>query len=137
MRESRHSPRRWRCERGATGIDGDDFYSAHLPGLDQPAREAMSDAEAAASIIDWRRLRAEALAPLSERRAACYAPFDWEAYDGSLGAPKTVGTADVVIVEGVYSARPELPTGWTSGSCSGCRPTFGHGGLRTDLTRGI
>ncbi len=96
---------------GATVIDGDDFYSAHLPGLDQPAREAMSDAEAAASIIDWRRLRAEALAPLSQRRAACYAPFDWEAYDGSLGAPKTVGTADVVIVEGVYSARPELADG--------------------------
>jgi uridine kinase len=92
----------------ATVIDGDDFYSAHLPGLDQPAREAMSDAEAAASIIDWRRLRAEALLPLSERRAACYAPFDWEAHDGSLGPPKTVRAADLVIVEGVYSARPEL-----------------------------
>jgi molybdopterin-guanine dinucleotide biosynthesis protein A/uridine kinase len=93
---------------GATVIDSDDFYSAHLPGLDQAAREAMSDAEAAASIIDWRRLRAEALVPLSHRRAARYAPLDWEAYDGSLGAPKTVGAADVVIVEGVYSARPEL-----------------------------
>ena len=92
----------------ATVIDSDDFYSAHLPGLDQPAREAMSNAEAAASIIDWRRLRAEALLPLSQRRAACYAPFDWEAYDGSLGPPKMVGAADVVIVDGVYSARPEL-----------------------------
>ena len=92
----------------ATVIDGDDFYSTHLPGVDQPARQAMSDAEAAASIIDWRRLRAEALLPLSQRRAACYAPFDWEAYDGSLGPPKKVGPADVVIVEGVYSARPEL-----------------------------
>ena len=92
----------------ATVIESDDFYSARLPDLDRPAREAMSDAEAAASIIDWRRLRAEALVPLSRRRTARYAPFDWEAYDGSLGSPKTVGAADVVIVDGVYSARPEL-----------------------------
>jgi molybdopterin-guanine dinucleotide biosynthesis protein A/uridine kinase len=93
---------------GATVIEGDDFYSAHLPDLDRPAREAMSDAEAAASIIDWRRLRDEALVPLSRRRTARYAPFDWEAYDGSLGPLKTRGAADVVIVDGVYSARPEL-----------------------------
>ena len=92
----------------ATVIESDDFYSSHLPGLDQRARERMSDAEAAACIIDWRRLRDEALLPLSQRRAARYSPFDWDVYDGSHGPPKTVGAADVVIVEGVFSARPEL-----------------------------
>jgi molybdenum cofactor guanylyltransferase len=92
----------------ATVIESDDFYSPHLPGLDQPTREEMSDADAAACIIDWRRLRDEALLPLSQRRAARYTPFDWDAYDGSHRPPKTVGAADVVIVDGVYSARPEL-----------------------------
>ena len=89
-------------------IESDDFYSTHLPGLDQPTREEMSDADAAACIIDWRRLRDEALLPLSQRRAARYTPFDWDTYDGSHPPPKTVGAADVVIVDGVYSASPEL-----------------------------
>ena len=92
----------------ATVIESDDFYSPHLAGLDERAREEMSDADAAACIIDWRRLRDEVLLPLSQRRAARYAPFDWDVYDGSSGPPKTVGVADVVIVDGVYSARPEL-----------------------------
>ena len=92
----------------ATVVESDDFYSPSLPALDQAARERMSDADAAARIIDWRRLRDEALLPLSRRRAARYAPFDWDAYDGSHRPPKTVGPADVVIVDGVYSARPEL-----------------------------
>jgi len=92
----------------ATVIESDDFYSAHLPGLDELALEEMSDADAAACIIDWRRLREEVLLPLSQRRAARYAPFDWDVYDGSSGPPKTVAVADVVIVDGVYSARPEL-----------------------------
>ena len=52
--------------------------------------------------------RDEALLPLSQRRTARYAPFDWDVYDGSHGPPKTVGASDVVIVDGVYSARPEL-----------------------------
>jgi molybdopterin-guanine dinucleotide biosynthesis protein A len=92
----------------ATVIESDDFYSPHLPGLDEPALEGMSDADAASCIIDWRRLRDEVLLPLSQRLAARYAPFDWDAYDGSLGPPKTVAAAEVVIVDGVYSARPEL-----------------------------
>jgi molybdenum cofactor guanylyltransferase len=92
----------------ASVIESDDFYSPHLPGLDETARKEMSDADAAACIIDWRRLRDEALLPLSQRRTIRYAPFDWDAYDGSHGPPKTVSAADVVIVDGVYSARPEL-----------------------------
>jgi hypothetical protein len=40
-----------------------------------------------------------------------YAGFDWEAFDGSLQTELTVvelTSSQVVIVEGVYSARPEL-----------------------------
>jgi uridine kinase len=35
-------------------------------------------------------------------------PYDWEADDGSLGAPIAGGPSDVVILEGAYSGRPEL-----------------------------
>jgi molybdopterin-guanine dinucleotide biosynthesis protein A/uridine kinase len=92
----------------ATVIDGDDFYSSQLPALSEAERDAMSEADAATVVIDWRRLRSEALAPLLERQAACYMPYDWEAGDGSLASEKQLPAADVIIIDGVYSARPEL-----------------------------
>ena len=49
------------------------------------------------------------LEALRERRTASYRAFDWEAFDGSLSKePTVVEPRSVVIVEGVYSARPEL-----------------------------
>ena len=45
-------------------LDGDDFYSPVLADLDPVERDRMTDAEATESVIDWRRLRTEALEPL-------------------------------------------------------------------------
>jgi uridine kinase len=91
-----------------TVIDGDDFYSARLPLLSDAEREAMSDQDASESIIDWRRLRSEALMPLLARQTARYSPYDWDADDGSLTPEKEFPAADVIIIDGVHSARPEL-----------------------------
>jgi uridine kinase len=60
--------------------------------------------------IDWRRQRA-VLEALRAGRPASYFGFDWEAFDGRLERESTVlelTASCVVIVEGVYSARPEL-----------------------------
>lgn len=39
---------------------------------------------------------------------ATWRPYDWDADDGRLAAAITAGPAGVVILDGAYSARPEL-----------------------------
>jgi molybdenum cofactor guanylyltransferase len=93
---------------GASVLEGDDFYRRTLPGLSAMQREAMSDAEVVNSVIDWERLRDEALLPLRAGQSVTFRPYDWEADDGGLGPPKTIPAANLIIVDGVYAARPEL-----------------------------
>jgi uridine kinase len=93
---------------GGSVVEGDDFYRSSLPKLTVSQREAMSDAAVVDAVIDWERLRGQALLSLRARRAATFQPYDWETDDGRLAPPKTVPDADTIIVEGVYAARPEL-----------------------------
>jgi uridine kinase len=93
---------------GAAVVKGDDFYRRTLPRLAVAEREAMSDAAVVDAVTDWERLRAEALLPLRARESARFQPYDWDANDGRLAPPKIIPPADVIIVEGVYAARPEL-----------------------------
>jgi molybdopterin-guanine dinucleotide biosynthesis protein A/uridine kinase len=93
---------------GATVVEGDDFYRHTLPRLTATQRSAMSDAAVVDAVIDWERLRDEALLPLRAGGSATYQPYDWDADDGRLAPPKTIQPADLIIVEGVYAARPEL-----------------------------
>ena len=79
-----------------------------LPGLSVAERDQMSDAAVVDAVIDWERLRAEALWPLRAGQPATFQPYDWDADDGRLAPPKTIPAADVIIVDGVYAARPEL-----------------------------
>jgi uridine kinase len=84
-------------------IDGDDFYR----GGDDAFWQARSPAEKVDLVIDWRRQRA-LLAKLGRGEPARWQPYDWEADDGRMGAEVQVGPAAVVILDGAYSARPEL-----------------------------
>jgi uridine kinase len=89
---------------GAVVIDGDDFYS----GGTAVEWDAMSAAEKAAHCIDWRRQR-PVLETLARGRPASWNPYDWDTDDGRLlERPTDCQPAPVVILEGVYSARPEL-----------------------------
>jgi uridine kinase len=56
---------------------------------------------------DWRRIRAEALEPLRARRSAKFRCFDWSRGAG-LGGVATVWPSDLILLEGVFSAAPEL-----------------------------
>ena len=51
---------------GGAHVDGDDFYG----GGDEAALAALTPAQRAKAVIDWRRLRAEALEPLPAGRTA-------------------------------------------------------------------
>ena len=88
---------------GALVIDGDDFYR----GGTDASWEGLGPAEKVDQVIDWERQRS-LLAQLRRGEAATWQPYDWEADDGRRGATVTAGPAAVVILDGAYSARPEL-----------------------------
>jgi uridine kinase len=83
-------------------IEGDDFYAGGI--------ELRSDSVAsrAAACIDWTRQRS-VLEALAAGRAAQWRAFDWDAFDGRLcDEPTKLEPKPVVILEGVYAARPEI-----------------------------
>ena len=83
-------------------IEGDDFYDGGLDvGLDPPESRA-------ARCIDWRSQR-DVLETLRHGREACWFPFDWSRFDGSLSNSATImAPCRFIVFEGVYSARSEL-----------------------------
>lgn len=84
-------------------IPGDDFYRP----LPERTREALTPIEAVDLSFDWERLRDEALAPLLRGEPARYRRYDWVA--GRLGEEVSeVSPEGVVVVEGIYVARPAL-----------------------------
>lgn len=88
---------------GALVIDGDDFYR----GGDDVIWAAFGPAEKVEFVIDWRRQRA-LLEQLRRRQPVQWHPYDWDADDGRLAQVITAGPADVVLLDGAYSARAEL-----------------------------
>ena len=92
------------AQTGAAVIDGDDFYS----GGTAAQWDALSAAEKAAHCIDWRRQRS-VLETLVRGETATWHPYDWNANDGRLSDRACIcPPSAVVILEGAYSARPEL-----------------------------
>ena len=96
---------------GAVVVPSGDFFAAEITATQWEARDA---AERARDCIDWRRLRRDALEPLRAGRAAEWHPFDFaagERPDGTYAMARDVvrrEPAPVIIVDGAYSARPEL-----------------------------
>jgi uridine kinase len=84
-------------------IDGDDFYR----GGDDAYWNALGPAEKVDLAIDWRRQRT-LLECLLHGHPATWRPYDWDADDGRLAGEITASPADLVILDGAYSARPEL-----------------------------
>lgn len=83
-------------------IEGDDFYAGGTGILGDPPKAR------AARCIDWRAQR-RVLSDLRQGQAASYHAFDWDAFDGSLQERRTeVAPAAIILLEGVYAARPEL-----------------------------
>jgi uridine kinase len=89
---------------GAAVVEGDDFYAG---GTDAEWAARTAD-EKIAGCIDWRRLRTEALEPLRAGRAATWHPFDFAAGAGLAALHVLCQPAPVVILDGLFSARPEL-----------------------------
>jgi uridine kinase len=89
---------------GAVVIDGDEFYAGGSPS----EWDGMSPADKAGHCIDWRRQR-PVLEALARGETASWHAYDWDSHDGSfIISESSCSPAPVVILEGVYSARPEL-----------------------------
>jgi len=95
----------------ATVVPGDDFFVAEVP---EAAWDVRTPEERAQDCINWQRLRAEALEPLLAGKPARWQTFDFEAGlrpDGTYRmreAYEERQPAPVIILDGIYSARPEL-----------------------------
>jgi uridine kinase len=84
-------------------VHTDDFF------LQQPAPSGHrpSGPRSLRQYYDWRRIRAEALEPLRAGRNATFRCFDWSRGTG-LGGVATVRPSGLILLEGVFSAAPEL-----------------------------
>jgi uridine kinase len=83
-------------------IPGDDFYRVAT----EDERRAWTAEEGARKYFDWERLELEVLGPLSRTGRCRYQRYDWAS--GKLSEPVQLPNAHVVLIEGVYSFRPEL-----------------------------
>lgn len=96
-----------RGPRGATMVTvvhGDDFYRE----MDPEERLKLSPAEGYELYYDWERLREEVLAPLTAGNSAAYRRYDWPSGRIVPGEQHDVPHSGYVIVEGVFTVRPEL-----------------------------
>lgn len=90
-------------------IEGDDFYT----GGSARTWDRKTIMQNVDSVIDWRRQR-DVLEQLHRNDVAEWQPFDWDAETWEsdvvpfVSTPTVVRAAPVVVLEGVYSCRPEL-----------------------------
>src|SRR5262245_8216980 len=98
-------------ELDAALIQSDDFFAANISDAEWDLR---TPAARAADVIDWRRLRAEALEPLRAGKSAKWHAFDFEAGtrpDGTYAMRTDFverAPSAVIVLDGAYSTQPEL-----------------------------
>ena len=80
----------------------DDFYRP----LAAEERAVTGPKESYDRYFDWKRLLRDVLVPLSRQSRARYRRYDWDT--NALAEWHEIESRSVVIVEGVYSTRPEL-----------------------------
>ena len=92
-------------------IQLDDFYSANIPDWEWETR---SIPQRAKDVLEWQRLRSDALEPLLAKKPAKWHPFDFAAGlrpDGTYALSQQwveKHPASVIFLEGAYSSSPEI-----------------------------
>jgi uridine kinase len=88
----------------AVVVESDDFYagSSDVEWGERTPKERVD------LCIDWRRLRTEAIEPLRAGHTAIWRPFNFETGVGLADHTVSRDPAPVIILDGIYTARPEL-----------------------------
>jgi uridine kinase len=76
--------------------------------MDAEERARLNPEQGYHRYFDWQRLRDEVLAPLTAGRDGAHRRYDWETGTLAPDEVHTVPRSGIVVVEGVYTARPEL-----------------------------
>lgn len=87
---------------GCSVVHADDFYRP----MQEHARLQLDAEGGYQGYFDWQRLEAEVLSPLRAGRPATFQRYDWAT--AGLGEIASVQPGGTVLVEGVYSMRPEV-----------------------------
>lgn len=90
-------------ELGGVEIHADDFWT----GGSNDIWDARTPKERADLAIDWKRIIDEALVPLKNGKQAKWHPFDFVNNDGLAEFSVIREPAQIVFLDGAYSARPE------------------------------
>lgn len=85
-----------------TIVQMDDFYRA----MDPDERAGLSAEDGYFQYYDWERVAAQVLEPLSQGKDSRYQKYDWNL--NRLDRWVDVKARGIVVIEGCYSARPEL-----------------------------
>ena len=86
----------------AAVVEGDDFYA----DLDDDYRAGLDAKDGYREYFDWQRLRDQVFVPARQGRPIKYQRYDWG--NARMGDWLTVPGVELLLVEGVYSSRPEL-----------------------------
>ncbi|MCZ6681510.1 MAG: AAA family ATPase [Candidatus Poribacteria bacterium] len=86
----------------AVVVHKDDFYRV----MDEAVRATFSAEQGYYRYFDWQRLEQQVLLPLTAQQTARYQRYDWVKEE--LAETIEVSSTNIIIVEGVYSTRPEL-----------------------------
>jgi len=91
----------------AAVVPGEDFCTLGPVGDGADGWATWTDAEVADRLVDWRRLRAEALLPLAAGREAAYRPSGGGG-DAGPAPVRRIAPQPLVVLEGGHAGRPEL-----------------------------
>jgi uridine kinase len=86
----------------AAVVAGDDFYA----DLDDDHRAGLDARGGYREYFDWQRLRDQVFVPARQGCLVSYQRYDWG--HARMGDWLTVPGVELLLVEGVYSSRPEL-----------------------------
>lgn len=94
---------RWDASGTAFIVEGDDFYA----NLDETYRVNLNAEMGYREYFDWRRLKHHVFLPARRGEKISYQKYDWDS--AGMGEWVVVGAdVDLLIVEGVYTSRPQL-----------------------------
>lgn len=86
-------------------VPGDDFFRATVP----PEQwSTLSLADRRRLVMDWARLKREAIIPLIEGRIAQWHPFDFDTANRLSTRTVIRHPAPVILIDCIYSSGPEL-----------------------------